>query len=68
MALLIGVLAVLFVVAFLLSEGPWGRRWRERRHDAGYTGSVVGGGDCDSGFGDFGGGGGGGGDGGGGGC
>ena len=59
MLLLIGALLVLFVIAFVLSEGPRGRRFRERRGDAMYTGGVMGGGDCQSGFGDFGGGGGG---------
>jgi hypothetical protein len=59
MALLIGALIVVFVVGFVLSEGPWGRRRRARVGDAMYPGSVMGGGDCDSGFGDFGGGGGG---------
>jgi hypothetical protein len=68
MALLIGVLVVLFVIAFVLSEGPFGRRFRARRGDGWHTGGVVGGGDCQSGFGDFGGGGGGDGGGGGGGC
>ena len=46
MALLIGVLAVLFVVALVLSEGRWGQRWRQRWHDAGYTGFGGGGGGC----------------------
>jgi hypothetical protein len=36
MALLIGVLVVLFVVALVLSEGGCGQRWRRRWHDAGY--------------------------------
>ena len=65
MVVLIGVLVLLFIVALVLSEGPWGQRWRERRIDAMFPGAGMGGSDCDSGFGDFGGGGG---DGGGGGC